>query len=146
MHYDMVNREKGSMSRIEGEPSSGSSLYHHSNSVTMTADASPDEIKFAKLMAYLSISFVICWMPQMVSDESLVIERIINTLRSTDCHTNGHTTESCAEGASLLHFGRCADGVALHLGPVHLCAQPDEALLHSGLLQALSLRTATLAE
>ncbi|XP_039965898.1 prostaglandin D2 receptor [Bactrocera neohumeralis] len=67
MHYDMVNREKGSVSRIEGEPSSGSSLYHHSNSVTMTADASPDEIKFAKLMAYLSISFVICWMPQMIA-------------------------------------------------------------------------------
>ncbi|XP_014089457.1 prostaglandin D2 receptor [Bactrocera oleae] len=67
MHYDLANREKGSMNRIEGEPSSGSSLYHHSNSVTMTADASPDEIKFAKLMAYLSISFVICWMPQMIA-------------------------------------------------------------------------------
>ncbi|XP_067644872.1 prostaglandin D2 receptor [Eurosta solidaginis] len=68
MHYDLVNREKGSIHRIEGEPNSGSSLYHHqSNSVTMTADASPDEIKFAKLMAFLSISFVICWMPQMIA-------------------------------------------------------------------------------
>ncbi|XP_037953411.1 prostaglandin D2 receptor-like [Teleopsis dalmanni] len=65
MHYDMVNREKGS--RIDAEPSSGSSLYHHSNSVTMTAASSPDEIKFAKLMAFLSISFVICWMPQMIA-------------------------------------------------------------------------------
>ncbi|XP_036337193.1 prostaglandin D2 receptor-like isoform X2 [Rhagoletis pomonella] len=68
MHYDLVNREKGSIHRIEGEPNSGSSLYHHhSNSVTMSADASPDEIKFAKLMAFLSISFVICWMPQMIA-------------------------------------------------------------------------------
>uniref|UniRef100_W8B449 Prostacyclin receptor n=3 Tax=Ceratitis capitata TaxID=7213 RepID=W8B449_CERCA len=67
MHYDLVNREKGSTSRIEGDPNSGSALYHHSNSVTMTADASPDEIKFAKLMAFLSISFVICWMPQLIA-------------------------------------------------------------------------------
>lgn len=42
--------------------------YRHSVSVTMAAtDSSPVEIKFAKLMAFLSISFVICWMPQMVS-------------------------------------------------------------------------------
>lgn len=55
VHYDLVNREKGP----------GASLYH-TNSVTSTT-SSPDEIKFAKLMAFLSISFVICWMPQMVT-------------------------------------------------------------------------------
>lgn len=81
MTYDMVNRcEKGSTAQIDGESSSGTTLYqhhpscttnlpqyHHTNSVTLTAAASPDEIKFAKLMLFLSISFVICWMPQMVS-------------------------------------------------------------------------------
>ncbi|XP_075161576.1 prostacyclin receptor [Haematobia irritans] len=82
MTYDMVNRsEKGS--QIDGESSSGTTLYqqngggggtthhvpqyHHSNSVTLSAQASPDEIKFAKLMLFLSISFVICWMPQMIA-------------------------------------------------------------------------------
>lgn len=81
MTYDMVNRcEKGSTAQIDGESSSGTTLYqhqqsstqhiphyHHANSVNLTATASPDEIKFAKLMLFLSISFVICWMPQMVS-------------------------------------------------------------------------------
>uniref|UniRef100_A0A1A9WT73 G-protein coupled receptors family 1 profile domain-containing protein n=1 Tax=Glossina brevipalpis TaxID=37001 RepID=A0A1A9WT73_9MUSC len=88
MTYDMVNRsEKSSTVHIDGESSSGTSLYHHhqhhpdgssrngtqtshyshSNSVTLTAAASPDEIKFAKLMLFLSISFVICWMPQMIA-------------------------------------------------------------------------------
>lgn len=33
---------------------------------TLLAPTSPDEIRFAKLMLFLSISFVICWMPQMV--------------------------------------------------------------------------------
>lgn len=90
MQYNLVNREK-SVRSIDAESSSGTTLYsaqpyststgggsshynmppprqfHHSNSVTMTAETSPDEIKFAKLMAFLSISFVICWMPQMVS-------------------------------------------------------------------------------
>ncbi|XP_013116889.2 prostaglandin E2 receptor EP2 subtype [Stomoxys calcitrans] len=80
MTYDMVHRsEKGS--QIDGESSSGTTLYqqnggsttnhvpqyHHSNSVTLSAHASPDEIKFAKLMLFLSISFVICWMPQMIA-------------------------------------------------------------------------------
>uniref|UniRef100_A0A1B0FHF4 G-protein coupled receptors family 1 profile domain-containing protein n=1 Tax=Glossina morsitans morsitans TaxID=37546 RepID=A0A1B0FHF4_GLOMM len=88
MSYDMVNRsEKSSTVHIDGESSSGTSLYQHhqhpdggsrngtqtshyphSNNVTLTAAASPDEIKFAKLMLFLSISFVICWMPQMVAD------------------------------------------------------------------------------
>lgn len=93
MQYNLVNREK-SVRSIDAESSSGTTLYqaqpyststssshqynhnmppprqfHHSNSVTMTAETSPDEIKFAKLMAFLSISFVICWMPQMVSYE-----------------------------------------------------------------------------
>ncbi|XP_065360668.1 prostaglandin E2 receptor EP2 subtype [Calliphora vicina] len=81
MTYDMVNRcEKGSIAQIDGESSSGTTLYqhqqsstthipqyHHTNSVTLTAAASPDEIKFAKLMLFLSISFVICWMPQMIA-------------------------------------------------------------------------------
>lgn len=90
MTYDMVSRsEKGSVAQIDAESSSGTTLYqhggngnhhhhhyqsstthipqyHHSNSVTLSAQASPDEIKFAKLMLFLSISFVICWMPQMV--------------------------------------------------------------------------------
>ncbi|XP_073843670.1 uncharacterized protein [Musca autumnalis] len=81
MTYDMVNRsEKGSVAQIDAESSSGTTLYqhgqsstthipqyHHSNSVTLSAHASPDEIKFAKLMLFLSISFVICWMPQMIA-------------------------------------------------------------------------------
>nr|XP_011180612.2 prostaglandin E2 receptor EP2 subtype [Zeugodacus cucurbitae] len=67
IHYDTLNREKSSIHCIEGKSSSGSSLYHRSNSGTMTANTSPDEIKFAKLMAFLSISFVICWMPQMIA-------------------------------------------------------------------------------
>ncbi|XP_049313571.1 prostaglandin E2 receptor EP2 subtype [Bactrocera dorsalis] len=68
IHYDTLQREKGSIQWIEGKSSSsGSSLYHRSNSGTMTANTSPDEIKFAKLMAFLSISFVICWMPQMIA-------------------------------------------------------------------------------
>ncbi|XP_037819736.1 prostaglandin E2 receptor EP2 subtype-like [Lucilia sericata] len=81
MTYDMVNRcEKGSTAQIDGESSSGTTLYqhhqsstthipqyHHTNSVNLTAAASPDEIKFAKLMLFLSISFVICWMPQMIA-------------------------------------------------------------------------------
>ncbi|TDG53084.1 hypothetical protein AWZ03_000627 [Drosophila navojoa] len=90
MQYNLVNREK-SVRSIDAESSSGTTLYsaqpyststgggsshynmppprqfHHSNSVTMTAETSPDEIKFAKLMAFLSISFVICWMPQMIA-------------------------------------------------------------------------------
>lgn len=81
MQYNLVNREK-SVRSIDAESSSGTTLYqaqyntgsnmppprqfHHSNSVTMTSATSPDEIKFAKLMAFLSISFVLCWMPQMV--------------------------------------------------------------------------------
>lgn len=88
MTYDMVNRcEKGSVAQIDAESSSGTTLYqhnhhqnsqthipqyHHTNSVTLTAAASPDEIKFAKLMLFLSISFVICWMPQMVRYEEKV--------------------------------------------------------------------------
>ncbi|XP_050335260.1 prostaglandin E2 receptor EP2 subtype-like [Bactrocera neohumeralis] len=68
IHYDTLQRDKGSIQWIEGKSSSsGSSLYHRSNSGTMTANTSPDEIKFAKLMAFLSISFVICWMPQMIA-------------------------------------------------------------------------------
>lgn len=84
MNYNLVGREK-SIRSIDAESSSGTTLYqaqystgsghhnlppprqfHHSNSVTMTAATSPDEIKFAKLMAFLSLSFVLCWMPQMV--------------------------------------------------------------------------------
>lgn len=89
MHYDLVSRDKNSAISIDPESSSGTTLYQtqlstgsgnshrsvqparqyrHSVSVTMAAtDSSPVEIKFAKLMAFLSISFVICWMPQMVS-------------------------------------------------------------------------------
>lgn len=68
IHYDTLNREQSSIHCIEGKSSSGASLYYRSNSCgTVTANTSPDEIKFAKLMAFLSISFVICWMPQMVS-------------------------------------------------------------------------------
>ncbi|ALC42979.1 CG7497 [Drosophila busckii] len=86
MQYYLVNRET-SVRNIEQENSSGTTLFqshpstgnsllhnmppprqfHHSNSVTMTAETSPDEIKFAKLMAFLSISFVVCWMPQMIA-------------------------------------------------------------------------------
>jgi len=79
MQYNLVSREK-SVRSIDPESSSGTTLYqaqfhnvppprqfHHSNSMNMTSNTSPDEIKFAKLMAFLSISFVICWMPQMVS-------------------------------------------------------------------------------
>ncbi|XP_034483605.1 prostacyclin receptor [Drosophila innubila] len=81
MHYNLVNREQ-SVRSIDPETSSGTTLYqtqfsnhnvppprqfHHSNSVTMTSQTSPDEIKFAKLMAFLSLSFVICWMPQMIA-------------------------------------------------------------------------------
>ncbi|XP_044312602.1 prostaglandin D2 receptor [Drosophila rhopaloa] len=88
MHYDLV-RDKASTISIDPESSSGTTLYQtqlssgsggshrsaqparqfrHSVSVTMAAtDSSPVEIKFAKLMAFLSISFVICWMPQMIA-------------------------------------------------------------------------------
>ncbi|KAH8415723.1 hypothetical protein KR222_010759, partial [Zaprionus bogoriensis] len=80
MQYNLVNRDK-SVRSIDAESSSGTTLYqaqpysnmppprqfHHSNSVTMTSATSPDEIKFAKLMAFLSISFVLCWMPQMIA-------------------------------------------------------------------------------
>ncbi|XP_030385643.1 prostaglandin E2 receptor EP2 subtype isoform X2 [Scaptodrosophila lebanonensis] len=84
MQYNLVNRDK-SVRSIDAESSSGTTLYqsqysttsshnvppprqfYHSNSVTMTAQTSPNEIKFAKLMAFLSISFVVCWMPQMIS-------------------------------------------------------------------------------
>ncbi|XP_030572470.1 prostaglandin D2 receptor [Drosophila novamexicana] len=85
MNYNLVGREK-SIRSIDAESSSGTTLYqaqystgsghhnlppprqfHHSNSVTMTAATSPDEIKFAKLMAFLSLSFVLCWMPQMIA-------------------------------------------------------------------------------
>ncbi|XP_017059016.1 prostaglandin D2 receptor [Drosophila ficusphila] len=89
MHYDLVSRDKASTISIDPESSSGTTLYQtqlssgsgnshrsvqptrpfrHSVSVTMAAtDSSPVEIKFAKLMAFLSISFVICWMPQMIA-------------------------------------------------------------------------------
>ncbi|CAD7002893.1 unnamed protein product [Ceratitis capitata] len=68
IHYDTLNREQSSIHCIEGKSSSGASLYYRSNSCgTVTANTSPDEIKFAKLMAFLSISFVICWMPQMIA-------------------------------------------------------------------------------
>ncbi|KAH8406244.1 hypothetical protein KR215_009043 [Drosophila sulfurigaster] len=79
--YRMVNQK--SVRTIDPESSSGTTLYqaqysthhnappprqfHHSNSVTMTSSTSPDEIKFAKLMAILSLSFVVCWMPQMIA-------------------------------------------------------------------------------
>ncbi|KAM8708969.1 hypothetical protein ACLKA7_015869 [Drosophila subpalustris] len=83
MQYNLVSREK-SVRSIDPESSSGTTLYqhstqfsshnvppprqfHHSNSVTMTSHTSPDEIKFAKLMAFLSLSFVVCWMPQMIA-------------------------------------------------------------------------------
>ncbi|KAI8041569.1 hypothetical protein M5D96_005834 [Drosophila gunungcola] len=88
MHYDLV-KDKASTISIDPESSSGTTLYQtqlssgsgsshrsvqptrqyrHSVSVTMAAtDSSPVEIKFAKLMAFLSISFVICWMPQMIA-------------------------------------------------------------------------------
>ncbi|XP_023033158.1 prostaglandin D2 receptor [Drosophila willistoni] len=84
MHYDIVGGRDKSI-RIDPESSSGTTLYsagstyshhsgtpsrqfHHSVSVTMSAtDSSPVEIKFAKLMAFLSFSFVICWMPQMIA-------------------------------------------------------------------------------
>lgn len=94
----MVNRsEKSSTVHIDGESSSGTSLYQHhqhpdggsrngtqtshyphSNNVTLTAAASPDEIKFAKLMLFLSISFVICWMPQMVGTHRVNYKVLIN--------------------------------------------------------------------
>ncbi|EDV96195.1 GH16125 [Drosophila grimshawi] len=85
MQYNLVDREK-SVRSIDAESSSGTTLYqsqythnssnynmppprqfHHSNSVTMQSATSPHEIKFAKLMAILSISFVVCWMPQMIA-------------------------------------------------------------------------------
>ncbi|XP_022227133.2 uncharacterized protein LOC111077242 [Drosophila obscura] len=92
MHYDLVGRDKASVQSIDPESSSGTTLYQtqystgsggshhtaphrqsarqfqHSVSVTMAGtESSPVEIKFAKLMAFLSISFVICWMPQMIA-------------------------------------------------------------------------------
>jgi len=93
MHYDLVSGEKTSAISIDPESSSATTLYQtqlssgsggshrgvhptrqfrHSVSVTMAAtESSPVEIKFAKLMAFLSISFVICWMPQMVSPKGI---------------------------------------------------------------------------
>ncbi|XP_055911347.1 prostaglandin D2 receptor [Eupeodes corollae] len=56
-NYKTVNQEK--------DADVSSALYHSNN--VANATTSPDEIKFAKLMTFLSISFVICWMPQMVS-------------------------------------------------------------------------------
>ncbi|EDV40502.1 uncharacterized protein Dana_GF10543 [Drosophila ananassae] len=90
MHYDLVTRDKHSSVQIDPESSSATTLYQtqlssgsggsghrsvqparqfrQSVSVTMSAtESSPVEIKFAKLMAFLSISFVICWMPQMIA-------------------------------------------------------------------------------
>lgn len=71
-HYDLVTREKlkhdndsTESGNSNGSHTAGSTLYNHGSSVT-SHTSSPDEIKFAKLMAFLSISFVICWMPQMV--------------------------------------------------------------------------------
>ena len=54
--------------------SSGSSttttgVVNNSGDVTYYNNAStPEEIAFARLMAVLCIGFLICWMPQMVSD------------------------------------------------------------------------------
>ncbi|XP_055841980.1 prostaglandin D2 receptor [Episyrphus balteatus] len=56
-NYKAVNREK--------DNDVNTALYQSNSAANTTT--SPDEIKFAKLMTYLSISFVICWMPQMVS-------------------------------------------------------------------------------
>ncbi|KAH8303636.1 hypothetical protein KR018_009180 [Drosophila ironensis] len=90
MTYDLITRDKHSGVQIDPESSSATTLYqtqlssgsggssHRSSqparhfrqsvSVTMAAtESSPVEIKFAKLMAFLSISFVICWMPQMIA-------------------------------------------------------------------------------
>lgn len=56
-NYKTIAREK--------DNDVNTALYH-SNSIA-NSSTSPDEIKFAKLMTFLSISFVICWMPQMMS-------------------------------------------------------------------------------
>ncbi|KAH8342541.1 hypothetical protein KR059_012506 [Drosophila kikkawai] len=90
MTYDLVSRDKSSV-QIDPESSSATTLYqtqlssgsggsgshrgaypnrHYRQSVSVTmaaTESSPVEIKFAKLMAFLSISFVICWMPQMIA-------------------------------------------------------------------------------
>lgn len=55
--------------------------FLHSNSVQSqrsNSSSKSDEIKFAKLMTVLSCSFVICWMPQMVSRALKIYNSKIN--------------------------------------------------------------------
>lgn len=70
-----LNRRNGALRRISRASSKTKSLLavsEPSNDVRMT----PEERAFARLMALLSISFVVCWMPQMVSLFLVILDRI----------------------------------------------------------------------
>ncbi|XP_037906335.1 thromboxane A2 receptor isoform X1 [Hermetia illucens] len=80
IQYDFVNRDKGS-----------ATLVHQ----TSFPNTSSDEIRFAKLMTFLSISFVVCWMPQMIS--------IPLTLKPNPLRAN-HPFFKIADMLMALHF------------------------------------------
>lgn len=50
-----------------------SASFHDSSIFRMIGEPTTEEIRFAKLMTFLSISFLACWLPQMVSFKSWII-------------------------------------------------------------------------
>lgn len=73
-----LSRKAGVLRRVTRSSSRAKPL------LTMTGPApeivtTAEERAFARLMAVLSISFVVCWMPQMVSDRSMEVIDWINS-------------------------------------------------------------------
>lgn len=78
-----------------------------------------EELAFAKLMAVLCISFVICWMPQMVRLEEIFKSTPFHCA-FPDFHPDGATGTEVAVQRSVFQNGGYFNGGAFHAGPVHL--------------------------
>lgn len=104
-NYNVVSRAPESSSTLGGgslkRNEHNSPPFLHSNSVQSqrsNPSSQSDEIKFAKLMTVLSCSFVICWMPQMVSsDWDLFIWKLYIFIRKSSVHAMNECFEFCVE-------------------------------------------------
>jgi hypothetical protein len=66
----ILNAHNDSIRRIYPRPNRSvpaAADVESSNGLTNAQLSLPEEIRFAKLMTWLSIAFVLCWLPQLVS-------------------------------------------------------------------------------
>jgi hypothetical protein len=66
---NILNAHNDSIRRIYPRPNRSAPVAADADSMTGLTNAQlslPEELRFAKLMTWLSITFVICWVPQLV--------------------------------------------------------------------------------